>query len=160
MVLTWIVPSGSYARIENAAGTKVVDATAFAYVENVRVSPLKVPMIIIDAFVSNSELIMLVLLSGGAIYMLTAAGALQALVALVVKRFGKRSEVFIPLLMLVFALICTTQGVNTFIGFAPIMVMLSLSLGFDSIVGVAIILLGGAIGFATGTLNINTSDFK
>lgn len=160
VVLTWIVSSGSYARIENAAGTKVVDATAFAYVENVRVSPLKVPMIIIDAFVSNSELIMLVLLSGGAIYMLTAAGALQALVALVVKRFGKRSEVFIPLLMLVFALICTTQGVNTFIGFAPIMVMLSLSLGFDSIVGVAIILLGGAIGFATGTLNINTSDFK
>lgn len=157
VVLTWIIPSGSYARIENEAGTKVVDATAFAYVENVRVNPIDVPMIIIDAFVSNAELIMLVLLSGGAIYMLTAAGALQALVALVVKRFGKRSEVFIPLLMLVFALICTTQGVNTFIGFAPIMVMLSLSMGFDSIVGVAIILLGGAIGFATGTLNINTT---
>ena len=157
VVLTWIVPSGSYARIENTAGTKVVDATAFEYVENVRVNPVKVPMLIINAFVANADLIMLILLSGGAIYMMTAAGALQALVAAIVKKFSDRVEVFIPLLMLVFALICTTQGVNTFIGFAPITVMLALSLGLDSIVGVGIILLGGAIGFSTGTLNVSTT---
>ncbi len=157
VVLTWIVPSGSYARIENAAGTKVVDATAFEYVENVRVNPVKVPMLIIEAFVANADLIMLVLLSGGAIYMMTAAGALQALVAAIVKKFSSRVEIFIPLLMLVFALICTTQAVNTFIGFAPITVMLALSLGLDSIVGVGIILLGGAIGFSTGTLNVSTT---
>lgn len=157
VVLTWIIPSGEYARIENAAGTKVVDAAAFEYVENVSVNPIDVPMLIIKAFVSNADLIMLILLSGGAIYMLTAAGALQALVALVVRKFSNRVEVFIPLLMLVFALICTTQGVNTFIGFAPITVMLALSLGLDSIVGVGIILLGGAIGFSTGTLNVSTT---
>ncbi len=77
--------------------------------------------------------------------------------AVIVRRFSKRVEVFIPLLMLVFALICTTQGVNTFIGFAPITVMLALSLGLDSIVGVGIILLGGAVGFSTGTLNVSTT---
>ena len=112
---------------------------------------------IVEAFVDNADLITLILLSGGAIYMLTAAGALQALVAVIVRRFSNRVEVFIPLLMLVFALICTTQGVNTFIGFAPITVMLALSLGLDSIVGVGIILLGGAVGFATGTLNVSTT---
>lgn len=114
-------------------------------------------MMIVEAFVDNADLITLILLSGGAIYMLTAAGALQALVALIVRRFSNRVEVFIPLLMLVFALICTTQGVNTFIGFAPITVMLALSLGLDSIVGVGIILLGGAVGFSTGTLNVSTT---
>lgn len=114
-------------------------------------------MMIVEAFVDNADLITLILLSGGAIYMLTAAGALQALVAVIVRRFSNRVEVFIPLLMLVFALICTTQGVNTFIGFAPITVMLALSLGLDSIVGVGIILLGGAVGFATGTLNVSTT---
>ena len=77
--------------------------------------------------------------------------------AVIVRRFSKRVEVFIPLLMLVFALICTTQAVNTFIGFAPITVMLALSLGLDSIVGVGIILLGGAVGFSTGTLNVSTT---
>lgn len=157
VVLTWIIPSGTYARIENASGTKVVDATAFEYSENICVNPVKVPLLIVEAFVKNADLIMLVLLSGGAIYMMTAAGALQALVAMVVKKFSNRVEIFIPLLMLVFALICTCNGVNTFIGFAPITVMLALSLGLDSIVGVAIILLGGAIGFSTGTLMVSTT---
>jgi uncharacterized ion transporter superfamily protein YfcC len=157
VVLTWIVPSGEYARIENAAGTKVVDATAFSYIDNVSVNPVQVPMMIVQAFVKNADLIMLILFSGGAIYMMTAAGALQALVAAVAKKFSHRVEIFIPILMLVFALICTTQAVNTFIGFAPITVMLALSLGLDSIVGVGIILLGGAIGFSTGTLNVSTT---
>lgn len=158
VVLTWIIPSGEYARIEDpVSGSTVVDATSFQYVENVTVNPLQVPMIIVQAFADNGGLITLILLSGGAIYMLTAAGALQALVAMIVRRFSNRVEVFIPLLMLVFALICTTQAVNTFIGFAPITVMLALSLGLDSIVGVGIILLGGAVGFSTGTLNVSTT---
>ena len=158
VVLTWIIPSGEYARVEDlVSGKKVVDATSFSYVENVRVSLLAVPMLIINAFSANADLITLILLSGGAIHMLTAVGALQALVAAIVRRFSNRVEVFIPLLMLVFGLICTTQGVNTFIGFAPITVMLAMSLGLDSIVGVGIILLGGAIGFATGTLNVSTT---
>lgn len=158
VVLTWIIPSGEYTRIEDpVSGSTVVDANSFQYVEDVSVNPLKVPMIIVQAFADNGDLITLILLSGGAIYMLTAAGALQALVAVIVRRFSKRVEVFIPLLMLVFALICTTQAVNTFIGFAPITVMLALSLGLDSIVGVGIILLGGAVGFSTGTLNVSTT---
>ncbi len=158
VALTWIIPSGEYTRIEDpVSGSTVVDANSFQYVEDVSVNPLKVPMIIVQAFADNGDLITLILLSGGAIYMLTAAGALQALVAVIVRRFSKRAEVFIPLLMLVFALICTTQAVNTFIGFAPITVMLALSLGLDSIVGVGIILLGGAVGFSTGTLNVSTT---
>lgn len=158
VLLTWIIPSGEYARIEDPlSGKKIVDATSFTYVENVHVNPLDLPMMIIKAFSANAELITLILLSGGAISMLTATGALQALVATIVRRFSSRVEIFIPLLMLVFALICTTQAVNTFIGFAPITVMLALSLGLDSIVGVGVILLGGAIGFSTGTLNVNTT---
>lgn len=156
--LTWVIPSGEYARIEDpVSGKKVVDATSFSYVENVRVNPLDLPSIIIKAFSANADLITLILLSGAGIHMLTATGSLQALVATIVRRFSNRMEVFIPLLMLVFALICTTQAVNTFIAFAPITVMLALSLGLDSIVGVGIILLGGAIGFSTGTLNVSTT---
>lgn len=158
VALTWIIPSGEYARVEDpVSGKKVVDASTFNYVENVHVNIQDIPMLIIKAFSANADLIMLILLSGGAIHMLTASGALQALIATIVRKFSNRVEVFIPLLMLVFALICTTQGVNTFIGFAPITVMLAMSLGLDSIVGVGIILLGGAIGFATGTLNVSTT---
>ena len=37
------------------------------------------------------------------------------------------------------------------------MVMLAMAMGLDSITGAAIILLGGAVGFSTGPLNINTT---
>ena len=66
-------------------------------------------------------------------------------------------SIFIPILTLVFTAIGTSQGVNLFIPFVPITLMLSYALGLDSIVGVGIILLGGAIGFSTGTLQINTT---
>lgn len=157
VLLTWIIPSGKYERYDNGSGIKVVNADNFSYVESTSVNPLSIPFTIVKSFVDNADLIFVVLFSGGAIYMLTSAGALQALVAKVARKYSQRVEIFVPLLMLVFALICTTQAVNTFIGFAPIMVMLSLSLGLDSIVGVGIILLGGAIGFSTGTLNVSTT---
>ena len=43
-------------------------------------------------------------------------------------------------------MICTTQGANTFIPFGPVMVMLAMAMGLDSITGASILLLGGAIG--------------
>ncbi len=45
VVLTWIIPSGSYARVEDPlSGREVVDATSFSYTENQMVNPLDVPM--------------------------------------------------------------------------------------------------------------------
>ena len=79
VALTWIIPSGEYARVEDpVSGKKVVDASTFNYVENVHVNIQDIPMLIIKAFSANSDLIMLILLSGGAVHMLTASGALQA----------------------------------------------------------------------------------
>lgn len=78
------------------SGKKVVDASTFNYVENVHVNIQDIPMLIIKAFSANSDLIMLILLSGGAIHMLTASGALQALIATIVRKFSNRVEVFIP----------------------------------------------------------------
>ena len=75
VALTWVIPSGEYARYENASGTKVVDASQFTYVDDVSVSLTSVPLMIVNAFIKNADLIMLVLFSGGAIYMLTSASA-------------------------------------------------------------------------------------
>ena len=100
---------------------------------------------------------LVILFAGGAFHMITQTGALHAIVAKLAKAFSNRLYIFIPLLTLVFGLICTTQGVNLFIAFAPIMVMLAMAMGLDSITGASIILLGGAVGFSTGPLNINTT---
>lgn len=157
VLMTWIVPAGSFVRVENAQGIKVVDPQQFSYVEKSPINPLLIPLYIVKAFTKNADLLWVILFSGGAFHLLTVSGALQAVIAKVAKRFSDRLYIFIPVLTLAFGLICTTQGVNTFIAFAPVMVMLTLAMGLDSITGAAIILLGGAVGFSTGTLNISTT---
>ncbi|RHP46040.1 Na+/H+ antiporter NhaC family protein [Clostridium sp. AF32-12BH] len=157
VLLTWIIPAGEYVRVENADGIKVIDPTQFSYIQRTPVNPLLIPMYIVKAFVKRVDIMLVILFSGGAFHMLTQSGALQAVIAKLAKKFSNNLYVFIPILTLMFGLICTTQAVNMFIAFAPVMVMLALAIGLDSITGAAIILLGGAIGFSTGTLNPNTT---
>lgn len=157
VLMTWIIPAGEYLRVENAQGIKVIDPTQFQYLARSPVNPFLITLYIVKAFMKRVDLILVILFSGGAFHMLTESGALQAVIAKVAKKFAHNLYIFIPILTLVFGLICTTQGVNLFIAFAPVMVMMSLAMGLDSITGAAIILLGGAIGFSTGTLNPNTT---
>lgn len=157
VIMTWLIPAGEYVRIENAQGIKVIDPGQFHYLSRSPVNPFLIPLYIVNAFIKRVDLLLVILFSGGAFHMLTESGALQAVIAKLAKRFANNLYIFIPILTLVFGLICTTQGVNLFIAFAPVMVMMSLAMGMDSITGAAIILLGGAIGFSTGTLNPNTT---
>ena len=157
VLLTWIIPAGSYTRFENEAGIKVIDPNDFNYIDKTPVNPLEIPLYIVKAFIKRIDLMLVIMFAGGAFHILTKTGALHAVVAKMAKIFSTRVYLFLPILTLVFGLICTTQGVNLFIAFAPIMVMMAFAMGLDSITGASIILLGGAIGFSTGPLNINTT---
>lgn len=157
VIMTWIIPAGMYDFVKNASGRKVVDPATFHYVKNAGVNPLKIPLYIIAAFAKRIDLVMIILMSGSAFHVVTKTGSLQAILALGARKFSDRLEVFIPVLTLIFGLICTTQGANTFIPFAPVLVMLAMAMGMDSITGAAILLMGGAIGFSTGTLNMYTT---
>lgn len=158
VALTWIIPAGEYTRIEDiATGKKLIDPSSFHYVEGTPVNPLKIMDYVVKGFSNSIELILVILFAGGAFHMVTGSGALQASVAKAARKFSNRLYIFIPMLSLIFTLIATNQGVNLFIPFVPITLMLSYALGLDSIVGVGIILLGGAVGFSTGTLQTSTT---
>ena len=155
--MTWIIPAGEYARYENASGRSVIDPTQFSYLKQSPVNPLKIPLYIVEAICSRISLMLVILFSGGAFSLISKSGALHAVVGKVAKIFQNRLYIFIPIMTTIFALICTTQGVNQFIAFAPITVMITLAMGLDSITGAAIILLGGSVGFSTGTLMNSTT---
>ena len=156
-LLTWIIPAGEFARTENEQGIEVVIPDQFSYIEKTPVNPLSIPNYVVSGFASSASLIFMVILSGGAFNVLVNTGALQVLIAKVVKKFGSKEAVFIPILLLLFALIATTQSVTVFIGFTPVIIMMARAMDFDSITGAALPLLGGAIGFSTGTLNTSTT---
>lgn len=151
-LMTWIIPAGKYARVE-VNGTTMIDPSQFSYVERTPVNPFLIPLFIVQSICSRIDLMLVILFSGGAFDLITRSGALHSAIAKVAKVFQDRLYIFLPIMTTIFALICTTQGVNQFIAFAPVLVMITLAMGLDSITGAAIILLGGAVGFSTGMLN-------
>ena len=100
-----------------------------------------------------SDIVFLVIIVGGAFNIIIETGMFQSFAGRLTKVFFNKEVLIIPAFSTIFALACTTMGVNTFIGFAPIAVIIARSIGYDAIVGVSMVALGGAIGFSTGTFN-------
>jgi hypothetical protein len=154
VLLTWIVPAGKFPRVKNeASGQMVIVADQFKYVEKYPVNPLRIPLFIVQGLIKSANIVFLVLIVGGAFNIIIETGMFQALAGKLTKRVSNRQALIIPAFTTIFALACMTMGVNTFIGFAPLAVIVARSLGYDAIVGVAMVALGGAIGFSTGTFN-------
>lgn len=154
ILLTWIVPAGKFPRVKNeASGQMVIVADQFKYVERNPVNFLKIPLFIVQGLIKSASIVFLVLIVGGAFNIIIETGMFQAFTGRLTKHVSRRQSLIIPAFTAIFALACMTMGVNTFIGFAPLAVIVARSLGYDAIVGVAMVALGGAIGFSTGTFN-------
>ena len=155
-VLTWIIPSGKYQRgVIN--GHEVVLPNSFQYVNQnpqgitaLFTAPLK-------GFAEASVIIGFILIVGGAFSVLQKTEAINALITKLA-RAHKNSQtmrtLFIPVLLTLFSLGGATFGMNEeIIPFVLIIVPICIALGYDSIVGVAIPLIGAQIGFASAFLN-------
>lgn len=153
-LLTYIIPAGQYERVKDeAVGKTIVVADQFEYVDNTPVSFLDIPEKIVASFNKSSSIIFIILIVGGAFQVIISTGVFHVFTTMLTKKFAGNENIIIPAFTTIFALACTSMGVNTFIGFAPIAIILARSMGFDAIVGVSMVMLGGAIGFGTGTLN-------
>ena len=155
-VLTWIIPSGKYQRgIIN--GREVVLPNSFQYtapnpqgITDLFISPLK-------GFIEAAVIIGFILIVGGAFSVLQKTEAINALITKLArahKNSATMRKLFIPVLLTLFSLGGATFGMNEeIIPFVLIIVPICLALGYDSIVGVAIPLVGAQIGFASAFLN-------
>ncbi|MCK6614693.1 MAG: YfcC family protein [Ignavibacteriaceae bacterium] len=154
--LTWIIPGGEYERQE-VNGRMVVVQNSFKFVDNepqglvaLFTSPLK-------GFVEAAMIIGFILIVGGAFNVLAATNAITAFITKLAKahKHSKTLQTFfIPVLLLMFSLGGATFGMNEeIIPFVLITVPICLALGYDSITGVAIPLVGAHIGFASAFLN-------
>lgn len=155
-ILTWIIPGGRYER-QLINGKEVVMQNSFQYIDSnpqglfaIFISPLK-------GFVEAAVIIGFVLIVGGAFNVLAKTDAINSLInklARAHKTSPILQKLFIPVLLTMFSLGGATFGMNEeIIPFVLIMVPICLALGYDSIVGVAIPLIGAHIGFASAFLN-------
>lgn len=157
-LLTWIVPAGKFTRVmDERTGRTLIVAEEFEFVERAGVSILSIPERLVEGLLSVNKIIILVLVAGGAFNIIIKTGFFQAFTTKLAKLFYNKEFLIIPAFTTIFAFACMSQGVNTFIGFAPLGIIVARSLGYDAIVGVAMVCLGGAIGFSTGAFNPYTT---
>jgi uncharacterized ion transporter superfamily protein YfcC len=150
---TYLIPAGEYNRIEKD-GRQVVDPDSY---HRVPPSPAGVDdlfMAFPNGLMEVAHIVFYIFIVGGAFGVVAGTGAIEAGIHLVVRRVGKFHGAIVPVLTLVFALGGGTFGMaEETLPFLPALVVLSRSLGYDSLVGGVIALVGANAGFASAFLN-------
>lgn len=154
-ILTYIVPAGEFDRAQDEqTGRIFVVADSFHQVESTPVSPFDMFRSIHIAMDEVGYIIFFVLIIGGSFGIIQATGAIDAGIGSMVKKTKGKEKLVIPLLMFVFSIAGAILGsAEEMLPFYPIIISLAIALGFDSITGTAIVLLGAGAGFAGAFLN-------
>ena len=157
VVMTWIIPAGEYSRIQNAAGNTGVIPEEFSFIAQHPVNLFMIPSYLVTGMNSMAATIFFVMIISGVFQVVIATETFDGLTMTVARKLQGKEKLIIPILTILFSLLCTTQGINTLIGFTPIAVLLMRGVGFDAMTGVATVILGGGIGFSCGALNPQTT---
>ncbi|MBF8984010.1 YfcC family protein [Lutibacter sp. B2] len=114
---------------------------------------------------SSADILFLVFIAGAMFKVLTSTGAIENGIGILVRKFHRKEKsgtTMIYIMTFVFGLLGAVVGYENNIPFVPIGVMIALALGYDLMVGVALILGSVSVGFATSPINpytVGTSDF-
>lgn len=152
---TYVIPAGEFAReVNEATGRTVVVPGTYARVAPTPVSFFQTIKAIPQGMNQAAQIIFFVFIISGAFGIIQATGTINAGIASTVKKFGSRGKLLIPVLIFIFSLAGAILGTaEEALPFYPIVISLCLALGFDSITGTAIVLLGAGAGFAGAFLN-------
>ncbi len=160
VVLTWIVPSGEFQRVtRNVQGVDRLITVPGTY-HRVAQQPQGVAALLLSpirGFQDGMLIIVFLFIIGGAFAVIQETGTVNRAIHRMTESFSRRPRLqvlIIPVLMLVFSLAGSIFGMGEeTIPFIMVFVPLAMSLGYDSIVGVAIPFLGAAAGFAAAFFN-------
>ena len=158
-VLTLTVPGGEYARVEDASGNLVIDTEAgFAYIDGGMPfwKWLLSPFLVLTA-AGNTTLIAVIaflLVIGGVFSALEHSGLMKYMLEKMVARFGAVRYRLLAIVLFFFMAMGSLIGsFEECVPLVPIVVALSIKLGWDALTGVGMSLLAVGCGFAAGVCN-------
>ncbi len=153
-IATYFVPGGAYEKMVNEAGKTVVVEGSFHYIES---NPQGITQLLqapIQGLVASAEIIAFLFIVGGAFNLITRTKAIDFGIIRIVKAFKGIEILIIPILVFTFSLGGAVFGMSEeAIAFITILMPLMLSLGYDSIVSVAVTYLACVLGFSSAMLN-------
>ncbi|AZM96513.1 YfcC family protein [Vreelandella venusta] len=160
--LTWIIPAGQYDRVMNEeVGREVAVPGTYQTVDPNPQGAVEVMLAPTagfydpDSYVANAiDVALFVLFLGGFLGVMNATGAIDTGIRSAMRHLQGHEIWVIPILMTLFALGGTTYGMaEETLAFYAILIPVMLVAGYDTVTGVAIILLGAGIGVLGSTIN-------
>jgi uncharacterized ion transporter superfamily protein YfcC len=152
---TYCVPAGEFNRMkdEKTGRTLVVPGT-FHRVEQKPVSAFHVFMSLPKGLSEANEIIFFVLLVGAVFQIINSTGTINRSINRSVEKLKGREHLLIPATMLVIATGGATFGMaEESLVFIPLAVAMAKGVGYDAVVGVAMVYLGAYVGYTAGPLN-------
>ncbi len=156
LVLSWLLPSGRYERIEQDGRLLTVPGT-YERIDKQYLGPQWLLIAPIRGYLDGALIIAFLILIGGAFSVIQATGTIEFAIrriTVALTAHPRLEKLMIPVLVTIFSLAGSVFGMaEEVIPFVLVFVPLALSLGYDSIVGVAIPFLGAAAGFGAAFFN-------
>ena len=158
-ILTLVVPGGAYQRVEDENGNLIIDTQGgFSYVDGGLPfwKWLLSPILVLGAS-GNGALIAVIaflLVIGGVFNSLDKCGLVKYMLGKLTNRFGAARYRLMAILVLFFMSLGSLVGsFEECVPLVPIVVALSVNLGWDALTGVGMSLLAVGCGFAAGVCN-------
>ena len=107
-----------------------------------------------EGFKNAIDVCLFVIVLGGFLAIVNKTGALDAGIATLVRKLGNRDTLLIPVLMILFGICGSTYGMmEETIPFYILLASVTFAMGFDSMVGALVVLLGAGLGTLGSTVN-------
>ena len=162
-VMTWFIPAGEFLR-ETVGGREVVVSDSFHFVDRAT-QTWQVFSALFNGFVDKADIIIFILMVGGAFWILNNSHAIDVGVMSFLRRIRRLSRyklirklgvenIIITLVMIMFSLFGAIFGMSEeTIAFVVVFIPLAIQMGYDSIVGVCMCYVAAHVGFAGAMLN-------
>lgn len=155
VVLCYLIPAGEYDRVlDPATGRTVVLPESFHYTEGKLPGLFDIFLALQRGYVAAADILFLIVFAYGYVYILTKNGTLNNSIHLLIRKLNGKTHLLIPVFMMLFGILGSTLGIfeETY-GLVSVFMGISVALGYDSLVGGAIVYIGVATGFAAATTN-------
>lgn len=154
-VATYLVPAGLFDRVANPeTGYDMIEIGSFHTVEQSPIGLFDLFKSVTLGLQNASYVIFFLMIIGGTFQIVESTGALHAGLANLVVRLRGRELLLIPVCTFVFALVSATAACcEEYLAFMPLMYVVCVAAGFDSLTAVALLFASSAIGYASGMTN-------
>ena len=157
-ILTYVVPAGQYARVVQE-GREIIDPQSYQAVARPdypfwRWFTAPVEVLWGPDGATIIVIIVFILMVGSAFAVLDKSGILKAAIARIVQRFGGRKYLLLLVISFLFMAMGAFFGIfEEVVPLVPLMLALSYSLGWDSLVGLGMSILATNMGFSAAITN-------